>query len=78
MRHFFENVLADTGAINIRDGFFGGRTGVERMFEKSEPGESQLDYFDVNSLYSSYTFLIILLINSLNNNLIIDKIHNKV
>ena len=56
MRHFFENVLGDSGAINIRDGFFGGRTGVECMHETAVPGESELDYFDVNSLYSSYKF----------------------
>jgi len=53
MREFFENVLADTGAINIRDAFFGGRTGVERMYAESVPGETEISYFDVNSLYPS-------------------------
>jgi hypothetical protein len=53
MRHHFENVLGDSGAINLRDGFFGGRTGVDKMYETSTTGESEISYFDVNSLYPS-------------------------
>lgn len=49
MREFFENTF-DTGPLDPRDGFFGGRTGPVRMYYKPEPDEI-LKYYDIVSLY---------------------------
>jgi len=40
----------DTGALKIRDAFFGGRVGVERMQVEPQIGYSQIKWKDIKSL----------------------------
>lgn len=54
MKKFFEQ-CHDTGAINLRDGFFGGRTGVDKMYAEKEEGY-KIKYVDIQSLYPSVNF----------------------
>jgi len=49
MRRKFESYI-DNGPVEIRNSFFGGRTGPLRLFYKPKDGE-RISYFDVTSLY---------------------------
>lgn len=52
MKEMFDHVLGDTGAIKLRDAFFGGRVEVQKLFAQSDD-EYEISYFDINSLYPS-------------------------
>ena len=49
MKKKFENYI-DNGPIDIRSGFYGGRTGPLKLFHAAQPGE-RISYYDVTSLY---------------------------
>nr|CAD2209475.1 unnamed protein product [Meloidogyne enterolobii] len=49
MRKMFKKYL-DDGPINIREAFYGGRTGPLKLFHSAEQGE-KISYYDVTSLY---------------------------
>jgi hypothetical protein len=46
MSKFFAETF-DSGAIKIRDAFFGGRTNVEKMIGSTDNGEFNIKYVDV-------------------------------
>uniref|UniRef100_A0A914LRF1 DNA-directed DNA polymerase n=1 Tax=Meloidogyne incognita TaxID=6306 RepID=A0A914LRF1_MELIC len=55
MKKKFDNYL-DEGPLEIRDCFFGGRTGPLKLFHKAEEGE-KISYYDVTSLYPFTNFI---------------------
>ena len=50
MKRFYEKEWVDDGPIQLRDAFFGGRTGPLYTYYKPGPDE-QIGYLDVNSMY---------------------------
>ena len=48
-KEFYDSTF-DTGAIKIRDAFYGGRVGVERMHVQPTPGKSEIKWKDIKSL----------------------------
>lgn len=50
MKNFFDSTF-DTGPLDPRCGFFGGRVHPTRMYYKANPDEEEIKYFDIVSLY---------------------------
>nr|CAD2200928.1 unnamed protein product [Meloidogyne enterolobii] len=55
MKKKFDNYL-DEGPLEIRDCFFGGRTGPLKLFHETKEGE-KISYYDVTSLYPFTNFI---------------------
>nr|CAD2161064.1 unnamed protein product [Meloidogyne enterolobii] len=55
MKEKFDNYL-DEGPLEIRDCFFGGRTGPLKLFHEAKEGE-KISYYDVTSLYPFTNFI---------------------